>query len=82
MISESELDQILRRPKMTESRPLNSEDVNIYFETCGGKFEPSWRFMDKDRMLELFKRFERVPKLSLKTLDAIREARKELETAR
>ena len=81
MISESELDQIIRKPKMTESRPLNSEDVNIYFETCGGQFEPSWKFMDKDRMLYLFKRFKNIPKLSEQTLWKIAQAEKEIAEA-
>ncbi len=51
-LTDSQLDEIIDAPRI-ELR-INKEELLEYFETVNGKFEPSWMFMDRARMKEIF----------------------------
>lgn len=77
MISDKELDEIIKSPR-PQFGPLLAKDILIYLDESCGIEHQSWRYMDKSRMIELFDRLEKIGYHEAKTHDRIRLALKEL----
>lgn len=79
-MNDKELNEIIKAPRPTFGRPLTAADLDHYFDTMNGTVEPSWKFMEPNRMIELFKRFEQLPSLKPGTRNKIDEAVKQLKS--
>ncbi len=55
LLTDSELDAIIDAPR--DETGLSVQHLDCYFDTMKGSVEPSWKYMDRVRMKELFRRF-------------------------
>lgn len=58
-MNDKQLNEIIDAPRnmgMEVNRRFDAGDLLTYFDTMGGKYEPSWKFMDLARMTEIFER--------------------------
>lgn len=78
-MTDKELNKIIDAPRPTFGRPLTSVDLDHYFDTMDGTVEPSWKFMEPTRMIELFNRFAGLPSLKPGTRSKIDLAISELK---
>ena len=78
MISDKELDEIIKSPR-PQFGPLQAKDILIYIDTSCGIEHQSWRYMDKSRMIELFDRLEKIGYHEERTHERVRLALKELK---
>ena len=53
-LTEAELTEVIKGNPQQPPYLRDSGDLMVYFFTDGKQFEPSWKFMDRNRMKEIF----------------------------
>lgn len=51
-LTDAQLNEIIDAPRI--DLRINKDELLAYFETENGQFDPSWMFMDRARMKEIF----------------------------
>jgi len=54
-MTDEAFNDIINAERPGSPKRLSATDVKFYFDTMGGSHEPSWKFMNPQRMKELFK---------------------------